>query len=95
MYFNENGELKAGFDIINWVTFRNQSFLKVNVGRMNPHSVLDQVFTINKEAITWHMAFNQVGSKQSKLGESTQHFSGIMWNKQQQEEKTEIYKWIM
>ncbi|XP_077774305.1 vomeronasal type-2 receptor 26-like [Podarcis muralis] len=27
---------------------------------MNPHSVLDQVFTINKEAITWHMAFNQV-----------------------------------
>nr|XP_034991263.1 vomeronasal type-2 receptor 26-like [Zootoca vivipara] len=60
VYFNEKGELTAGFDIMNWVTFPNQSFLKVKVGRMNPHSVLDQAFTINKEAITWHMAFNQV-----------------------------------
>ncbi|XP_066486269.1 vomeronasal type-2 receptor 26-like [Tiliqua scincoides] len=29
VYFNEKGELAAGFDIINWITFPNQSFAKV------------------------------------------------------------------
>ncbi|XP_061447677.1 vomeronasal type-2 receptor 26-like [Rhineura floridana] len=58
--FNENGELSAGFDIVNWVTFPNQSFLKVKVGRMAPQDALNQEFTINEEAITWHYRFNQV-----------------------------------
>nr|XP_028560327.1 vomeronasal type-2 receptor 26-like [Podarcis muralis] len=57
--FNENGELASGFDIINWVTFPNQSFSKLKVGRMDPWATLDQEFTIN-EVITWHYMFNQV-----------------------------------
>nr|XP_060639187.1 vomeronasal type-2 receptor 26-like [Anolis sagrei ordinatus] len=58
--FDENGELAAGFDIMNWVTFPNQSFLKVKVGSMDPHAFLGKEFSINEEAITLHNTFNQV-----------------------------------
>ncbi|XP_067326613.1 vomeronasal type-2 receptor 26-like [Anolis sagrei] len=58
--FDENGELAAGFDIMNWVTFPNQSFLKVKVGNMDPHAFLGKEFSINEEAITLHNIFNQV-----------------------------------
>nr|XP_028560350.1 vomeronasal type-2 receptor 26-like [Podarcis muralis] len=51
--FDQNGQLVAGFDVINWVSSSNQSIVKV--GKMDP----DQVFTINKDAITWHSWFNQ------------------------------------
>ncbi|XP_061447772.1 vomeronasal type-2 receptor 26-like [Rhineura floridana] len=49
---NEKGELESGFDIINWVTFPNRSFLRVKVGRMDPPA--SREFTINEEIITWH-----------------------------------------
>ncbi|XP_061447687.1 vomeronasal type-2 receptor 26-like [Rhineura floridana] len=57
---DENGELASGFDIINWVTFPNQSFLRVKVGRIDPQALPGQEFTVNQEAITWHSTFNQV-----------------------------------
>ncbi|XP_015746611.1 vomeronasal type-2 receptor 26-like, partial [Python bivittatus] len=57
--FDHNGELIVGFDIINWITFSNQSFLKVKVGKMNPRSTSEQEFSINCHAITWHDTFNQ------------------------------------
>ncbi|XP_077774181.1 vomeronasal type-2 receptor 26-like [Podarcis muralis] len=57
--FDEKGELIAGFDIINWVTFQNKSFLKVKVGRMDPQSPLDREFSINKAIITWHSGFQK------------------------------------
>ncbi|XP_066486308.1 vomeronasal type-2 receptor 26-like [Tiliqua scincoides] len=58
--FDENGELAAGFDIINWLTFPNQSFSYVKVGRMDPEALLGGKFTIIDEHITWHSVFNQV-----------------------------------
>ncbi|XP_053121132.1 vomeronasal type-2 receptor 26-like [Hemicordylus capensis] len=58
--FDENGELVAGFDIINWVTFPNQSFLRVKVGRMEPEAPTEQVLTIQEDAIIWPRRFNQV-----------------------------------
>ncbi|XP_053120305.1 vomeronasal type-2 receptor 26-like [Hemicordylus capensis] len=58
--FNHNGELTAGFDVINWVISSNQSFHKVKIGRMDPQAPPDKALTINKEAITWHRWFNQV-----------------------------------
>ncbi|XP_048372494.1 vomeronasal type-2 receptor 26-like [Sphaerodactylus townsendi] len=60
IYFNEKGELETGFDIINWITFPNQSFQKVKVGGMASETSPGTEFTINKELITWHRAFNQV-----------------------------------
>ncbi|XP_048366394.1 vomeronasal type-2 receptor 26-like [Sphaerodactylus townsendi] len=57
--FNQNGELIGGFDIINWVTFPNQSFLRVKVGKIDPGAASPKVLTINEEAIIWPSRFNQ------------------------------------
>ncbi|XP_061447451.1 vomeronasal type-2 receptor 26-like [Rhineura floridana] len=58
--FDEDGVLAAGFDIINWVTFPNKSFLRVKLGRMDPQAPLGREFTINEDIIMWHMVHNQV-----------------------------------
>uniref|UniRef100_A0ACB8EWB5 Uncharacterized protein n=1 Tax=Sphaerodactylus townsendi TaxID=933632 RepID=A0ACB8EWB5_9SAUR len=58
--FNQNGELIAGFDIINWVTFSNQSFLRVKVGQIDPGAPSHKVLSIHEEAITWPSGFNQL-----------------------------------
>ncbi|XP_077169278.1 vomeronasal type-2 receptor 26-like [Paroedura picta] len=57
--FDQNGDLEAGFDVINWVTFPNQSFVRVNVGKMDPQAPIPPALTINKELIVWHSWFNQ------------------------------------
>ncbi|XP_060111005.1 vomeronasal type-2 receptor 26-like [Heteronotia binoei] len=57
--FDKNRNLVAGFDVINWLTFPNQSFLRVKVGSVDPKPPADQIFTINEDAITWHNWFNQ------------------------------------
>ncbi|XP_066486360.1 vomeronasal type-2 receptor 26-like [Tiliqua scincoides] len=58
--FDQNGELVAGFDIINWVVSSNQSFQRVKIGRMDPQAPPDWALTINEDKITWHSWFNQV-----------------------------------
>ncbi|XP_060137283.1 vomeronasal type-2 receptor 26-like [Zootoca vivipara] len=58
--FNENGELENGFDIINWLTFPNKSFLRVKVGKMDSQAPLGRDFSINEKIIRWHQSFNQV-----------------------------------
>ncbi|XP_053216085.1 vomeronasal type-2 receptor 26-like [Podarcis raffonei] len=57
--FDQNGELAAGFDIMNWIFPANQSFRRVKVGRLDPQAPPDQVFKINEDAIRWHRGFNQ------------------------------------
>ncbi|XP_062992626.1 vomeronasal type-2 receptor 26-like [Elgaria multicarinata webbii] len=57
--FDQNGELVTGFDIINWVTFPNQSFLRVKVGRIGAKSLPGKVFTIWDDDIVWPNWFNQ------------------------------------
>ncbi|XP_062993091.1 vomeronasal type-2 receptor 26-like [Elgaria multicarinata webbii] len=59
MYFDHNGELEAGFDIINWVTFPNLSFIRVRVGTIYPKALLGEEFTIWEKAIVWPSRFNQ------------------------------------
>ncbi|XP_061447453.1 vomeronasal type-2 receptor 26-like [Rhineura floridana] len=58
--FDENSVLGAGFNIINWVTFPNKSFLRVKVGNMDPQAPLGREFTINEDIIVWHRLYNQV-----------------------------------
>ncbi|XP_077774291.1 vomeronasal type-2 receptor 26-like [Podarcis muralis] len=57
--FDQKGELIAGFDIINWIFFPNQSFRRVKVGRIDPQASPGHAFTINEDAITWHSWFNK------------------------------------
>ncbi|XP_015266850.1 PREDICTED: vomeronasal type-2 receptor 26-like [Gekko japonicus] len=58
--FNENGELVGRFDIINWITFPNQSFLRVKVGEMDPQAPQGREFSINETVIMWPSRFHQV-----------------------------------
>uniref|UniRef100_A0A670JLN5 G-protein coupled receptors family 3 profile domain-containing protein n=1 Tax=Podarcis muralis TaxID=64176 RepID=A0A670JLN5_PODMU len=58
--FDENGELIADFDVTNWVTFPNGSFVRVKVGRLAPRDPSGKELTINDEQIEWHRSFNQV-----------------------------------
>ncbi|XP_061447704.1 vomeronasal type-2 receptor 26-like [Rhineura floridana] len=60
VHFDEKGELITGFDVTNWVTFPNQSFLRVKIGRLDPQAVPGKELTIQDERIVWHRRFNQV-----------------------------------
>ncbi|XP_060542366.1 vomeronasal type-2 receptor 26-like [Pantherophis guttatus] len=55
--FSSRGELIAGFDLINWVTFPNQSFQRVKVGEVDSPG---KVFTISEDIIVWPNDFKQV-----------------------------------
>nr|XP_034992734.1 vomeronasal type-2 receptor 26-like [Zootoca vivipara] len=57
---NENGELAAGFDITNMVTFPNRSYIRVKVGRLDPQAPPGKELTINEDGIKWHRVFTQV-----------------------------------
>ncbi|XP_053117334.1 vomeronasal type-2 receptor 26-like [Hemicordylus capensis] len=57
--FDQNGNLIAGFDVINWITFPNQSFLRVKVGKIEHKFPQDILLTIHDYAIVWPSRFNQ------------------------------------
>lgn len=59
--FNHNGEVIDGFHIINWVTFPNQSLLRVKVGMIDPDAPPDKLIAIYDDDIIWSSGFNQVG----------------------------------
>ncbi|XP_067326615.1 vomeronasal type-2 receptor 26-like [Anolis sagrei] len=58
--FNDDRKLIAGLDVTNWVTFPNQSFVRVKVGSLDPQAPLGEGLTIFNESIVWHPTFNQV-----------------------------------
>lgn len=60
VYFNTNGEMATGFDIINWLAFPNQSIIRIKVGRMDPLASPGKEVNITKEIIVWQGQFNQV-----------------------------------
>uniref|UniRef100_A0A8D2LZG6 G-protein coupled receptors family 3 profile domain-containing protein n=1 Tax=Varanus komodoensis TaxID=61221 RepID=A0A8D2LZG6_VARKO len=49
--FDHNGILLTGFDLVNWVTFPNQSFHRVKVGKLDPQGLSNVRFTIQDEAL--------------------------------------------
>ncbi|KAJ7313853.1 hypothetical protein JRQ81_005607 [Phrynocephalus forsythii] len=58
--FDENGELVAGFDVVNWIIASNQTISRLKVGCVDPGTPTGEEFTINEKAITWNRWFNQV-----------------------------------
>ncbi|XP_062992831.1 vomeronasal type-2 receptor 26-like [Elgaria multicarinata webbii] len=58
--FDENRELVAGFDVTNLVTFPNNSFVRVKVGRLEPQGPPGEELTLDDDQIVWHRSFNQV-----------------------------------
>ncbi|CAI5791207.1 Hypothetical predicted protein [Podarcis lilfordi] len=57
---NERGELAAGFDITNLITFPNRSYIRVKVGRLDPQAPAGKELTINDGQIEWHRGLTQV-----------------------------------
>ncbi|XP_028560440.2 vomeronasal type-2 receptor 26-like [Podarcis muralis] len=69
IFFDANGELTTGYDVINTITFPNESIHKVRVGRLNPQATEGKQFTINGSAVVWHHKFKQI-QPQSRCVES-------------------------
>ncbi|XP_053216263.1 vomeronasal type-2 receptor 26-like [Podarcis raffonei] len=66
--FNEHGELVGGFDITNLVTFPNNSYVRINVGRLEPQDSPNKKFTFNEERIKWHRGLTQSNIARVSLG---------------------------
>ncbi|XP_033024095.1 vomeronasal type-2 receptor 26-like [Lacerta agilis] len=58
--FNEHGELAAGFDITNLVTFPNNSYVGIKVGKLDPQAPPGKELSMNGDGIQWHRVFTQV-----------------------------------
>nr|XP_020665197.1 vomeronasal type-2 receptor 26-like [Pogona vitticeps] len=58
--FNEHGELAGGFDITNLITFPNNSYVRVKVGRLDPQAPVGKELDLNEEKIQWHQNFTQL-----------------------------------
>ncbi|XP_053119315.1 vomeronasal type-2 receptor 26-like [Hemicordylus capensis] len=55
--FNDNREMGTGFDIANMILFPNNSFMKMQVGRVD--SSEGKGFILDADNIAWQMSFNQ------------------------------------
>ncbi|XP_063158596.1 vomeronasal type-2 receptor 26-like [Candoia aspera] len=60
IFLDESRDLAIGYDLINLVTFPNESFQRVHVGRIDSHVPAGKEFTINASAITWNPKFHQM-----------------------------------
>ncbi|XP_042329821.1 vomeronasal type-2 receptor 26-like [Sceloporus undulatus] len=58
--FNDNREAGGGFDIISIVTFPNNSFKRVKIGRVDHNRREGKEFIIDDRIIVWHKDFNQM-----------------------------------
>ncbi|XP_061469627.1 vomeronasal type-2 receptor 26-like [Rhineura floridana] len=59
VYLNENGELAASLDVVNWVVFPNKTILRVKFGSIKGQGSPGLQLTIDQEAIVWPKWLNQ------------------------------------
>ncbi|XP_077774237.1 vomeronasal type-2 receptor 26-like [Podarcis muralis] len=59
IYFDVNGGLAAGYDLISLVTFPNESFQRAQVGWVDPLSPSGKELTMNGSAVVWNHKLNQ------------------------------------
>ncbi|XP_053120345.1 vomeronasal type-2 receptor 26-like [Hemicordylus capensis] len=57
---DQNGVIVAGFDVINWNAFPNQSFFRVKVGKIEPQAPTEEILTLNEDALVWPRGFHQL-----------------------------------
>ncbi|XP_042329830.1 vomeronasal type-2 receptor 26-like [Sceloporus undulatus] len=57
IFFDENGELAIGYDIINTVTFPNRSMKRVRIGWTDPRAPEGRDFIIQQNSILWNQNF--------------------------------------
>ncbi|XP_058038434.1 vomeronasal type-2 receptor 26-like [Ahaetulla prasina] len=79
--FAPSGELETGLDILNWVTFSNKSFLKVQIGKIDPQAPSDKFLTLSDKDASWPLIFNQalplsICNKECPLGHSKMKVEG-------------------
>ncbi|XP_063158609.1 vomeronasal type-2 receptor 26-like [Candoia aspera] len=60
IFFDENWDFDPGYDIFNIVTFHNQSFQKVRIGRMDSKAPDGKQFSLSESAIAWNHKFQLV-----------------------------------
>ncbi|XP_060545936.1 vomeronasal type-2 receptor 26-like [Pantherophis guttatus] len=60
IFFDEKGEFDPGYDIFNFVTFHNQSFQRVQIGKMVSKAPDGKKISINESAIVWNHKFQQL-----------------------------------
>ncbi|XP_053216153.1 vomeronasal type-2 receptor 26-like [Podarcis raffonei] len=70
IFFDENGDLATGYDIVNTVTFSNLSIHRVCVGRVDPQAPEGKKFTINGSAVVWNHKFKQLPQIVSKKADN-------------------------
>ncbi|XP_070582850.1 vomeronasal type-2 receptor 26-like [Erythrolamprus reginae] len=58
--FYNKKKMEGGFDIINIIAFRNSTFQRRKIGKVNPDALKGQELVINEDMIVWHRSFNQV-----------------------------------
>ncbi|XP_034957711.2 vomeronasal type-2 receptor 26-like [Zootoca vivipara] len=58
--FTDQREMGGGFDIMNMVMFLNRSFIRVQVGWIDPDARDGREFILFEDMIQWHNGFNQV-----------------------------------
>ncbi|KAF7236083.1 hypothetical protein EYD10_17146 [Varanus komodoensis] len=59
VYLDENGELAANFDLVNWVKFPNLSVLRMKFGSLERQRSPEPKFTLDRDAIVWPKWFNK------------------------------------
>ncbi|XP_070585147.1 vomeronasal type-2 receptor 26-like [Erythrolamprus reginae] len=57
---NEDGALDAGFDIVNLITFPNNSYINIPVGEIDPQAPPGKTFFIHQDKIRWHHGFTKL-----------------------------------
>ncbi|XP_062992996.1 vomeronasal type-2 receptor 26-like [Elgaria multicarinata webbii] len=58
--FDDNGDQVGGYDLMNLVTFSNESYQRRQVGKVDPQAPMGKEFIINGSAIVWNHKFNQM-----------------------------------
>ncbi|XP_061446333.1 vomeronasal type-2 receptor 26-like [Rhineura floridana] len=60
MSFNDKKEMGGGFDIMNMITFPNNSFQRVKVGTVEPSAPEGKELIIDEDLIVWPRCFNEM-----------------------------------